>query len=79
MNIISVFGAELPAEYEFVDNNTVLGGSLEECLTYMQEIDGDARSEFAVDYGFIDAGGGRMVYKLVGHNIKVAGEAQNDA
>lgn len=70
MNIISVFGAELPAEYTFIDSNIVLGGSLEECLSYMQEVDGDARSEFAVDYGFVDVGEGRMVYKLVGHNLK---------
>jgi len=69
MNIISIFGKELPAEYEFVDSNVVLGGSREECLEYMQNVLGDARSEFAVDYGVIQTETG-TVYKLVGHNLK---------
>lgn len=70
MNIISVFGKELPQDYQFTDYNVVLGGSLEECLAYMQTVLGDARSEFALDEGFVALDSGQTVYKLIGVNIK---------
>lgn len=70
MNIISVFGKELPQGYEFTDHNVVLGGSLTECLEYMQNVLGDARSDFAIDYGIVEIENGQFVYKLVGVNLK---------